>query len=263
MSTSSARDSARADLQQSPHLTRWDVEQLKRIFREHYHQNLGAGDNEAEARGAARMTARVSVLPSVGRTRGVAAAPLVDEPQIIVPPPRGRSRSPPLSARHADASEGTTIPLFGVPTDIQPFRGLLARAAAQASTERIGRRDESPAPFLPSLSAASTRASSTDTVRIGAEAPGSGSDVVGTSSSGRGGATTSSATTTSAGTTQEEVCAICYDEKANQVFFPCGHMCACAGCAVRGMPRGECPICRQRITGRAQLRPAGAPGGSS
>jgi len=47
-------------------------------------------------------------------------------------------------------------------------------------------------------------------------------------------------------------CVICMDAKANHAFFPCGHMCVCAGCVPAVIPpketKGPCPVCRAEST---------------
>nr|XP_026693981.1 baculoviral IAP repeat-containing protein 2-like [Ciona intestinalis] len=43
---------------------------------------------------------------------------------------------------------------------------------------------------------------------------------------------------------EERKCKMCRDKIASIVFFPCGHLCACARCAV-ALPK--CPICRCKI----------------
>lgn len=42
-------------------------------------------------------------------------------------------------------------------------------------------------------------------------------------------------------------CVICLDEQTAIVFSPCGHLCACANCAVQ---INECCICRSKILRR-------------
>ncbi|KPI82839.1 hypothetical protein ABL78_8148 [Leptomonas seymouri] len=40
-----------------------------------------------------------------------------------------------------------------------------------------------------------------------------------------------------------EQCNICLENRKDTVFFPCRHLCACWGCAVR-LSGGSCPTCR-------------------
>lgn len=43
-------------------------------------------------------------------------------------------------------------------------------------------------------------------------------------------------------------CSICLDQDASTVFQPCGHLCACEGCAMMVYEaQGKCPICRADI----------------
>ena len=41
-----------------------------------------------------------------------------------------------------------------------------------------------------------------------------------------------------------KMCKICYENKKNSVFIPCGHICCCFECAVK---LDECPLCRMKI----------------
>ena len=43
-----------------------------------------------------------------------------------------------------------------------------------------------------------------------------------------------------------EECIICMDAPPETVFYKCGHICACKGCA-RGMKGMPCPLCRQTV----------------
>ena len=45
------------------------------------------------------------------------------------------------------------------------------------------------------------------------------------------------------------VCKVCLDATADQVLFPCKHLCLCAGCVHRiradaGRDPPKCPVCR-------------------
>ena len=39
-------------------------------------------------------------------------------------------------------------------------------------------------------------------------------------------------------------CIICFDNKINAVFVPCGHLCCCYSCAAKC--KKKCPICRKK-----------------
>lgn len=45
--------------------------------------------------------------------------------------------------------------------------------------------------------------------------------------------------------TEERLCKICYTEEYNTLFIPCGHVVACANCA---MSVTKCPLCRKPFT---------------
>lgn len=45
--------------------------------------------------------------------------------------------------------------------------------------------------------------------------------------------------------TEDRLCKICYTEEYNTLFIPCGHVVACANCA---MSVTKCPLCRQPFT---------------
>ena len=42
----------------------------------------------------------------------------------------------------------------------------------------------------------------------------------------------------------ERLCRICWEEAADAVFYDCGHVVACLGCARR---METCPLCRKRV----------------
>jgi hypothetical protein len=42
-------------------------------------------------------------------------------------------------------------------------------------------------------------------------------------------------------------CLICMDKPKNTLLFPCGHVCACDGCAAILSTQGTCPVCRAKI----------------
>lgn len=47
---------------------------------------------------------------------------------------------------------------------------------------------------------------------------------------------------------ESKLCCVCYKEKYNNVFIPCGHVCCCQNCAKRVYnSTHKCPICRQAI----------------
>lgn len=41
-----------------------------------------------------------------------------------------------------------------------------------------------------------------------------------------------------------ELCQICYEEEVDGLFYDCGHVCACMGCAKR---LDTCPVCRRAV----------------
>ena len=43
---------------------------------------------------------------------------------------------------------------------------------------------------------------------------------------------------------ERKMCKICYENKKNSVFIPCGHICSCFECALK---LEECPLCRMKI----------------
>jgi hypothetical protein len=46
---------------------------------------------------------------------------------------------------------------------------------------------------------------------------------------------------------EEEQCILCYDNKKNTKFLPCGHTIACYHCTQQ-LVKSECPICKTNIT---------------
>ena len=52
----------------------------------------------------------------------------------------------------------------------------------------------------------------------------------------------------------EDECCVCWTEKKNWIFVPCGHVCVCQGCA-RDIMKGnrECPLCCQKTTAIFQV----------
>ena len=46
-------------------------------------------------------------------------------------------------------------------------------------------------------------------------------------------------------------CCVCLDAEAKQMLVPCGHLCVCLTCA--NTLDGDCPKCRQKITGRVHV----------
>ena len=50
---------------------------------------------------------------------------------------------------------------------------------------------------------------------------------------------------------QEKLCQVCYEEEMNALFYACGHVCACEGCARQV---DQCMICRERVRGVVKVR---------
>ena len=48
-------------------------------------------------------------------------------------------------------------------------------------------------------------------------------------------------------------CVICWDAAANVVLQPCGHVCACSGCAVV-LEEALCPMCRRVVMSNIVLQ---------
>jgi hypothetical protein len=46
---------------------------------------------------------------------------------------------------------------------------------------------------------------------------------------------------------EEEQCILCYDNKKNTKYLPCGHTIACYHCTQQ-LVKSECPICKTNIT---------------
>ncbi|KAI8421763.1 hypothetical protein MSG28_009727 [Choristoneura fumiferana] len=64
-------------------------------------------------------------------------------------------------------------------------------------------------------------------------------------------ATTASSTNDDSDTLEDsKLCKICYAEERNVVFVPCGHVVACAKCA---MSTNKCPMCRRTFTSAVRL----------
>jgi hypothetical protein len=44
----------------------------------------------------------------------------------------------------------------------------------------------------------------------------------------------------------DRMCVVCLVERKDHIFIPCGHLCACEGCAaaVNGQESPVCPMCR-------------------
>jgi hypothetical protein len=65
----------------------------------------------------------------------------------------------------------------------------------------------------------------------------------------------------------KELCVICWDNKADHVFIPCGHLCICASCSRKAEYLGccykKCPVCQQsyeramRVYHTGVVRPGG------
>jgi hypothetical protein len=47
----------------------------------------------------------------------------------------------------------------------------------------------------------------------------------------------------------KDACIICQENKIDNVFIPCGHMCSCTPCATRMSQTGnnKCPLCRKDV----------------
>jgi hypothetical protein len=50
--------------------------------------------------------------------------------------------------------------------------------------------------------------------------------------------------------TDDTCCCVCQDEVKSVALIPCGHVCACPGCAPM---LGCCPLCRQEVTNRLRV----------
>jgi hypothetical protein len=47
---------------------------------------------------------------------------------------------------------------------------------------------------------------------------------------------------------EEEQCILCYENRKNITFSPCGHMIVCSTCYQKLIKPRECPVCKQAIT---------------
>ena len=52
--------------------------------------------------------------------------------------------------------------------------------------------------------------------------------------------------TSTLGSAESSECVVCWEAAANVVLVPCGHMCACSGCAAL-LQSSDCPMCRCRV----------------
>lgn len=50
---------------------------------------------------------------------------------------------------------------------------------------------------------------------------------------------------------QIKLCQVCYEEEMDALFFPCGHVCACLGCARQV---DICPVCRDAVKKAVRVR---------
>ena len=48
-----------------------------------------------------------------------------------------------------------------------------------------------------------------------------------------------------------KLCQVCYEQEMDSLFYTCGHVCACEGCAKQ---LESCPVCRERVRGVAKIR---------
>ena len=89
------------------------------------------------------------------------------------------------------------------------------------------------------------------------EAPGSDSTSAATKelAASRHGRVSSSMQPVTAAAASDEVaeCVICWDAAANVVLQPCGHVCACSGCAVV-LEEALCPMCRCEVVSNIVLQ---------
>ena len=90
------------------------------------------------------------------------------------------------------------------------------------------------------------------------EAPGSDSTSAATkelaaSRNGRISSSMQSAATPAAASDEIAECVICWDAAANVVLQPCGHVCACSGCAVV-LEEALCPMCRCEVVSNIVLQ---------
>ena len=56
----------------------------------------------------------------------------------------------------------------------------------------------------------------------------------------------STAPSASLGNAEGSECVVCWEAAANVVLVPCGHMCACSGCAAL-LQQSDCPMCRCKV----------------
>jgi hypothetical protein len=47
---------------------------------------------------------------------------------------------------------------------------------------------------------------------------------------------------------EEDQCILCYENRKNIIFSPCGHNIACSACYIRLIKPRECPVCKQAIS---------------
>lgn len=62
--------------------------------------------------------------------------------------------------------------------------------------------------------------------------------------------TTASELPTTSAADDEKLCKICYEQERNVCFVPCGHVVACATCA---LSTTKCPLCRRTFTNAVRL----------
>ena len=49
---------------------------------------------------------------------------------------------------------------------------------------------------------------------------------------------------------EESMCAVCWENKPNVLFLPCGHVIACVQCASNTDLGDDCPMCREPVQAR-------------
>ena len=54
---------------------------------------------------------------------------------------------------------------------------------------------------------------------------------------------------------EESMCAVCWENKPNVLFLPCGHVITCVQCASNTDLGDDCPMCRERVGSRYLHRP--------
>lgn len=61
----------------------------------------------------------------------------------------------------------------------------------------------------------------------------------------------------------EDVCVICWDQRADRAIVPCGHLCLCSRCSapatIQGNLRGRCPVCQCTALGPMRVFRSGVP----